>query len=212
MLREGCLQDLTCPRQPGANPGVFRMKVHCSRPDLKNQKNKKSVWTLADCEWRAAAPGLKPLRLPHATYYAWKQLLDFFACPLLLALLLQGLLTVSQRRTPAARSFVLCGRNSDSNLKRIIWDNFLSAPILLLPAPAYGEPSLEKFSSAAPILLPSLRSSQVLGGQSFEKFTSLKLTGAVARDHILLAGDPGRVVTVGRVRCLFNKYNRQIHT
>jgi len=25
-----------------------------------------SVWTLADCEWRAAAPGLKPLRLPRA--------------------------------------------------------------------------------------------------------------------------------------------------
>jgi len=26
---------------------------------------RESVWTLADCEWRAAAPGLKPLRLPH---------------------------------------------------------------------------------------------------------------------------------------------------
>jgi len=25
-----------------------------------------SVWTLADCEWRAAALGLKPLRLPRA--------------------------------------------------------------------------------------------------------------------------------------------------
>jgi hypothetical protein len=24
------------------------------------------VWTLADCEWRAAAPGLNPLRLPRA--------------------------------------------------------------------------------------------------------------------------------------------------
>jgi len=27
---------------------------------------KNSVWTLACCEWRAAAPGLKPLRLPRA--------------------------------------------------------------------------------------------------------------------------------------------------
>ena len=26
-----------------------------------------SVWTLADCEWRAAAKGLKPLRLPRAS-------------------------------------------------------------------------------------------------------------------------------------------------
>jgi len=27
---------------------------------------KKIVWTLAECECRAAAPGLKPLRLPRA--------------------------------------------------------------------------------------------------------------------------------------------------
>jgi len=27
---------------------------------------RKSVWTLADCKWRAAAPGSKPLRLPRA--------------------------------------------------------------------------------------------------------------------------------------------------
>jgi len=28
-----------------------------------------SVWTLAYCEWRAAAPGLKPLRLPRAPHW-----------------------------------------------------------------------------------------------------------------------------------------------
>ena len=27
-------------------------------------------WTLADCEWRAVAPGLKPLRLPRAQVVA----------------------------------------------------------------------------------------------------------------------------------------------
>ena len=27
-----------------------------------------SIWALADCEWRAAAAGLKPLRLPHSRY------------------------------------------------------------------------------------------------------------------------------------------------
>ena len=27
---------------------------------------RESVWALADCEWHTAAPGLKPLRLPHA--------------------------------------------------------------------------------------------------------------------------------------------------
>ena len=31
-------------------------------------QKKNSLWTLADCEWRAAAPGLKPLRLPRATH------------------------------------------------------------------------------------------------------------------------------------------------
>jgi len=32
----------------------------------KNSFGRESVWTLADCEWRAAAPGLKSLRLPRA--------------------------------------------------------------------------------------------------------------------------------------------------
>jgi len=157
---------------------------------------------MAHCEWRAAAPGLKPLRLPRAQYNARKQLLDFCAR------------VAHSVQTSNARSTFFRSLREKSRLKsqKNQWDNLLPAPILLLPAPAYGEPSLEKFLSAAPILLPSLRSSQVLGGQSFEKFTSLKLTGAVARDHSLLAGDPGRVVTVGRVRCLFNKYKRQIHT
>jgi len=34
------------------------------------------VWTLADCEWRAAAPGLKPLRLPRAPMHAHNGLSD----------------------------------------------------------------------------------------------------------------------------------------
>jgi len=38
-----------------------------SRPFLKKIKNQiKPVTTRADCEWRAAGPGLKPFRLPHA--------------------------------------------------------------------------------------------------------------------------------------------------
>ena len=35
-----------------------------------------SVWTLADCEWRAATPGLKPFRLlraPQAPYHSHSQ-------------------------------------------------------------------------------------------------------------------------------------------
>jgi len=31
----------------------------------KNENGKKIIWTLADCECHAAAPGLTPLRLPH---------------------------------------------------------------------------------------------------------------------------------------------------
>ena len=49
-----------CNTGPATEPG----SAHGS------QKKKKSLWTLADCEWRAADPGLKPLRLsraPHTT-------------------------------------------------------------------------------------------------------------------------------------------------
>jgi len=45
------------------------LRLDISRPVLKKSpakktsgKNKTSVLTLAECEWRAAAPGLKPLR------------------------------------------------------------------------------------------------------------------------------------------------------
>jgi len=34
--------------------------------EKKKVLDKISLWTLADCEWRAAVPGLKPLHLPRA--------------------------------------------------------------------------------------------------------------------------------------------------
>jgi len=54
-------------------------KIQKNSKKLKDKKKEKtktgkkcfwreSVWTLAECEWRAAAPGLKPLRLPRAAH------------------------------------------------------------------------------------------------------------------------------------------------
>jgi len=42
------------------------MRVLAELKKIEKTVSKESVGTLADCEWRAAAPGLKPLRLPRA--------------------------------------------------------------------------------------------------------------------------------------------------
>jgi len=47
--------------------GGAQIGLSHSREEKKKERGKrKTVRTLADCEWRAAAPGLNPLRLPHA--------------------------------------------------------------------------------------------------------------------------------------------------
>jgi len=45
----------------------FRLNTRLNlKKNKKKQNSRQSVWTLADCEWHAAAPGLKPFRLPRA--------------------------------------------------------------------------------------------------------------------------------------------------
>jgi len=45
---------------------IYQKRLFGVNPYGKNVVWCESVWTLADCEWRAAAKGLKPLRLPRA--------------------------------------------------------------------------------------------------------------------------------------------------
>jgi len=45
---------------------IYQKRLFGVNPYGKKDVWCESVWTLADCEWRAAAPELKPLRLPRA--------------------------------------------------------------------------------------------------------------------------------------------------
>jgi len=56
-------------KKGGKKCGKKRMKKTGKKSPEKDRwkkQEKNSVRTLADCEWCAAAPGLKPLRLPRA--------------------------------------------------------------------------------------------------------------------------------------------------
>jgi len=64
---DGCAIYMTNASRVSRVSRVRRVS-RVSRAQISKKKDRNSVWTLAESEWRAAAPGLKPLRLPRAQH------------------------------------------------------------------------------------------------------------------------------------------------